>query len=96
LMNMIDGMQFWTPILFTDKKQFLLAHGHCLTIQALQIPVASFYNIGDRKTNIIHTKLRHRCSGLNADLYRVNLKNDPRSNNESEAIHNIKQVKKAC
>jgi hypothetical protein len=33
---------------------------------------------GDRKTNIIHTKLRHRCSGLNADLYRVNLKNDPR------------------
>jgi hypothetical protein len=40
--------------------------------------VASFYNIGDRKTNIIHTKLRHRCSGLNADLHRVNLKNDPR------------------
>jgi hypothetical protein len=40
--------------------------------------VASFYNIGDRKTNIIHTKLRHRCSGLNADLFRVNLKNDPR------------------
>jgi hypothetical protein len=31
--------------------------------------VASFYNIGDRKTNIIHTKPRHRCSGLNADLY---------------------------
>jgi hypothetical protein len=47
-------------------------------IQPIQIPVASFYNIGDRKTNIIHTKLRHRCSGLNADLYRVNLKNDPR------------------
>ena len=23
-------------------------------------------------------KLRHRCSGLNADLYRVNLKTDPR------------------
>jgi hypothetical protein len=39
--------------------------------------VASFYNICDRKTNIIHNKLRHRCSGLNADLYRVNLKNDP-------------------
>jgi hypothetical protein len=40
--------------------------------------VASFYNIGDRKTNIIYTKLKHRGSGLNADLYRVNLKNDPR------------------
>ena len=47
-------------------------------IQPVQIPVASFYNIGDRKTNIIHTKLKHRCSGLNSDLYRVNLKNDPR------------------
>jgi hypothetical protein len=40
--------------------------------------VFSFYNIGERKINIIHTKLRHRCSGLNADLYRVNWKNDPR------------------
>ena len=40
--------------------------------------MASFYNSGDRKINIIHTKLRHRCGGLNADLYRVNLKNDPR------------------
>ena len=47
-------------------------------IQPVQITVASFYNIGERKINIIHTKLRHRCSGLNADLYRVNLKNDPR------------------
>ena len=30
LMNMLDGtcMQFWTPILFTDIKQFLLAHGY--------------------------------------------------------------------
>ena len=59
-------------------------------IQPVQIPVASFYNIGDRKTNIIHTKLRHRCSGLNADLYRVNLKNDPRcvcGNLFEDAIH---------
>ena len=29
-------------------------------IQPVQILVGSFYNIGDRKTNIIHTKLRHR------------------------------------
>ena len=26
-MNMIDGIQFWTPFFFTDIKQFLLAHG---------------------------------------------------------------------
>ena len=36
--------------------------------------MASFYNIGDKKTNVIHTKLRHRCSCLNGDLYRVSLK----------------------
>ena len=42
----------------------------------VQILVASFYNIGDRKTSIIHTKIRHRCSGHNADLCRVNLKDD--------------------
>ena len=45
------------------------------TIQPVQIPVASFYNIGNRKTKLRHTC---RCSGLNADLFRVNLKNDPR------------------
>ena len=28
LMNMIDGMQFWTPICFTDIKQLLLTHGY--------------------------------------------------------------------
>jgi hypothetical protein len=49
-------------------KYYVWLHFHCLTIQAVQIPVASFDNIGDRKINIIHTKLRHRCSGLNADL----------------------------
>ncbi len=39
--------------------------------------VPKYYLIGSRKTNILHTKLRHRCSPLNADLYRVNLSNDP-------------------
>jgi hypothetical protein len=28
MMNMIDGMQFWTSNCFTDIKQFLLAHGY--------------------------------------------------------------------
>ena len=29
--------------------------------------------VGDRKSNILSTKLRNRCSELNADLFRVNL-----------------------
>jgi hypothetical protein len=38
LMNMIDGMQFWTPIFFTDIKQFLLAHGYvALTNDILKV-----------------------------------------------------------
>jgi hypothetical protein len=36
-MNMIYGMQFWTPICFTDITQFLLAHGYvALTIDMLK------------------------------------------------------------
>ena len=36
-----------------------------------------FYNAGCRILNIIHTRLRHRSSSLNADLFRVHLANDP-------------------
>ena len=35
-----------------------------------------FYIAGCRILNIIHTRLRHRSSSLNADLFRVNLAND--------------------
>ncbi|OWF47171.1 RNA-directed DNA polymerase from transposon BS [Mizuhopecten yessoensis] len=40
------------------------------------IPPSYFCN-GDRKLNVIHTKLRHRCSSLNYDLFRVNLVETP-------------------
>ena len=30
-----------------------------------------------RKCNIIHTRLRHQCSSLGADLFRANITNDP-------------------
>jgi hypothetical protein len=36
-----------------------------------------FYIAGCRILNIIHTRLRHRSSSLNADLFRVHLANDP-------------------
>jgi len=29
-----------------------------------------------RKCNIIHTRLRHQCSSLGADLFRANIVND--------------------
>ena len=40
-------------------------------------PVSKYRLLGDRKFNILLTKLRHKCSALNADLYRVNLVQSP-------------------
>ena len=39
--------------------------------------IPSYYNVGDRKSNILLTKLRNSCSSLNADLFRVNLTDSP-------------------
>jgi len=33
----------------------------------------SYYSFGNRRVNIIHTKLRNQCSSLKQDLFRVNL-----------------------
>ena len=40
-----------------------------------RIPV--HFSYGERKLNIIHTRLRNGCSALNADLFRVNLVQSP-------------------
>ena len=36
-------------------------------------PPSNYLSYGKRSLNIIHTQLRHKCSKLNDDLYRVNL-----------------------
>ena len=36
-----------------------------------------FFQTGERKLNILHTRLRHQCSVLNYDLFRCNLVPDP-------------------
>ena len=36
-----------------------------------------FYNAGCRSLDIIHTRLRHRYSSLNADVFHVHFANDP-------------------
>ena len=36
-----------------------------------------YYLYGCRVLNVLHTRLRYRSSNLNADLFRVNLINDP-------------------
>ena len=39
--------------------------------------VPNFYLVGDRKSNILLTRLRHKCSTLNDDLFHVNLIDSP-------------------
>jgi len=42
--------------------------------------------MSDRKCNIIHTRLRHKCGSLGAYLFRANIINDPGCPLE-DAIH---------
>ena len=35
-----------------------------------------YYGEGSRKQSILHARLRHQCSSLNSDLYRINITND--------------------
>jgi hypothetical protein len=37
-----------------------------------------YYGEGSRKLSILHARLRHQCSSLNSDLYRINITNDPK------------------
>ena len=37
-----------------------------------------YYSEGSRKLSILHARLRHQCSSLNADLFRINITNDPK------------------
>jgi hypothetical protein len=34
------------------------------------------YGEGSRKLSILHARLRHQCSSLNSDLYRINITKD--------------------
>ena len=47
--------------------QFKSSIGH------LPARVGEHLSVGERKYNIILTRIRHRCSSLNADLFHVNI-----------------------
>ena len=47
------------------------------TLRANLFKVSNYYLLGSRKCNIIHTRLRHQCSSLGADLFRANIISDP-------------------
>jgi hypothetical protein len=49
-----------------------------------------YYNEGPRKLSILHTRLRHQCSSLNADLSKIHIINNFKCNCSAtfeDAIH---------
>ena len=49
-----------------------------------------YYNEGSRKLNILHTRLRHQCSSLKADLSRIQVINNYKCNCDAsfkDAMH---------
>ena len=42
-----------------------------------QTKVNDFLSVGDRKYDVILTRIRHNCSSLKADLYRINIVPNP-------------------
>ena len=52
--------------------------------------LSRYFHYGKRKLNVIHTQLRHGCSKLNYDLFRVNLAQSPKctcGNHSENAEH---------
>jgi hypothetical protein len=47
-------------------------------IKEKTIKSPEYYSEGSRKLSILHARLRHKCSSLNSDLYRINITNDPK------------------
>ena len=50
----------------------------------------TYYNEGPRKLSILHTRLRHQCSSLNADLSKIHIINNFKCNcgaSFEDAIH---------
>ena len=43
-----------------------------------RIKSPGYYGEGSIKLSILHARLRHQCSSLNSDLYRINITNDPK------------------
>ena len=68
----VDTRQSDSIRIFKKQLAANFAYNNCYTTAHKSRP--EFYSFGDRYTNIIHTKLRHKCA-LNSDLFRFNIIN---------------------
>ena len=47
-------------------------------IKSNTIKSSEYYGEWSRKLKMIHARLRHQCSSLNSDLFRIYITNDPK------------------
>ena len=63
-------------IIYAPCKNTLLYIGYLKSNSVIH-KIPCYFLVGDRRTNILLTRIRNMCSGLNADLNRVNLTDLP-------------------
>ncbi len=68
----IESLNNWNS-LSSDERNSSSISAFKSAICDIQSKTPSYFNCGNRRSNIIHTRLRHNCSSLNSDLFRVNL-----------------------
>ena len=75
-------MHEWRHVCVCTCMSVLCLRGRCMfcvTFPALAFSYL-FYYTGDRKSQILHTRLRTNCIGLNISLYQKNIVDSPMCN----------------
>ena len=70
-------VSLWNNLDISVRNSPTLNNFKC-KIKDVVVKPPDYYRDGTRRFNILHTRLRHQCSSLRADLFRVNLVNDPK------------------
>ncbi len=68
----------WNQLSLSDREAPSISQfKSLLNRQSTTIPVPDYYYYGQRKAQILHTRLRTLCSSLNYDLYQKNIMDSP-------------------
>lgn len=70
-----SSLRIWNSLDY-DIRSMPFASFKSALFSNLPLPVPRYYLHGDRKFNILHSRLRHKCSSLKHDLYHANLSPD--------------------
>ena len=76
---LISTTSTWNS-LHADVRNKPTSQSFKMALRTTTHKIPAYYLYGKRKSNILHTRLRHNCSSLNYDLFRCNLIPDPSCN----------------